>query len=135
MASIKAHLPYKTTTFAFYKGTRVAPLPPKAVAAIIKDSATQCLKDFHTLGKTDAEIITILRGQLDHWEQQLCDHQERAGTAGEETTAEKWLSDAWGVQWKMTWVLWYINIATLLQLRALDDDDNNGFCIVQQKKK
>jgi hypothetical protein len=131
---LKTLLPFKTTTFAYYKGTRPAPLNPKAVDAIFKTSFDQCLKGFREDEHlTDAQIITILRGQLDQWEEQLCKFQERnPSRTGKEGTAEEWLGGAWGSDWKMIWALWYINIGTLIKLKALNNDDMNGWHIVKR---
>lgn len=131
--SLKALIPFKTTTFAYYKGTRPAPLNPKAVDAIFKNGIGSAIDGFHKADNTDAQLIAICRGQLDHWEQQLCDFQERNPlSTGTDTTAEKWLGAAWGTDWKMIWVLWYINIGVLLKLKALNNDNMNGWSIVKQ---
>jgi hypothetical protein len=127
MPSISDIIPYERTTYAFYKGTRPPALPPKAVAAIsaIHDVTNDLVAD----GFPIAQVIARYLYQMDKWSEELVRDEERYGSGGP-TTAEEWLSRAWGADWKKKWALWYANVAYLLKNKGLKDDDMNGWYIV-----
>ena len=129
-ASVKHVIPYKTTVFAYYKGTRVPPLPPKAFAQI-EPGAYDLIKTYLTTGMTLAQVGQIVAADLDEWEQKLVDYQAAHPVDGRLTTAEKWLGGAWGPEYGKIWCEWYLSVAILLKLKIINNDAMNGWLVAE----
>ena len=132
-ATLDAHIPFETTTFAYYKGTRPVPLPPKAVNSVLKSGVDAMLNNFRQEHMSDKKIIPLLKKQLDDWEDQLCEHQRfNPEKTGHESTADEWLGAAWGADWPQKLLCWYLNIGALLRLKAIKNDNMNGWLVVKR---
>lgn len=130
--------PYPTTTLAFYKGTHPPPLPPDVLAGVFREGIQS---EIDAIEGSKKYKITVLKGLMDRWEQQICD-QQAAHPEGVEKVhpCQDILTGYWGPSSKkavLTWFRWYCVLGALLQLGGIKNDDNNGWLIhriVETKK-
>ena len=131
-AALKTVIPYKTTTLAYYKGSTVVPLNPKAFALVESGAANIIEKDLRA-GTSIAEIKRMYTEQIDELEQKLVEYQAaHPGGVWQETTAEEWLGGAWGPDWATALAVWYMDVAILLKLRVIKNDAMNGWLVLQR---
>ena len=124
---------------AFYNGTSLcAPIEPasapKFMAKIVQSGAEQIVGFLRT-GHTIEQIKSILKGQLDLIEAGLCRTQkpEDIWTCGSQ---EEWVEQAikdtefesGGAD--VAVILWFMNIASLLKMKVIENDDKNGWLMV-----
>jgi hypothetical protein len=120
---------------AFYNGTSLqAPVAPAKMDAFFKNIVTageSLIISFLRDGKSLAEVKAILKGQMDLMEDGLCRTQKEAdiGKVGDQSA---WMAAATaGTEMDgdgdLNVILWFINIACLLKLKVIENDNNNGW--------
>ena len=86
-------------------------------------------------GFTDEQIVEVLKEQLEDWEGRLCDYQQQKGAdniIGMEQS--KMLKEVFpNRDPNMMVTLWFMNIACLLHLKAIPNDEKFGWLIVDDK--
>ena len=127
--SVDEMLPYKKNYFAYYKGTTVCPFDDE-----LFKTSTQCLNDhiteFLREGKHYKQLMEETKAELDALELKLVRFQLIHGCCWNKTTPEEWLGGAWGKNWKLDWICWFQLIGILLRLKAIENDDMNGWNII-----
>lgn len=125
---------------AFYNGTSLqAPVVPAKMDAFFKHivaaGAVQ-IEKFLRAGISLAEIKAILKGQMDLMEDGLfrTQKEEDIGKVGDQSA---WMAAATaGTEMEddgdLNVFLWFINIASLLKLKVIENDDNNGWLFSKQ---
>jgi hypothetical protein len=114
---------------AYYKGTTVEVINANDYNGIIT-SSNGLLNKWLREKKTIQDIKSMLLEQLDMMERKLFETQKLpAFKPGKMCHQGKYLEAAWGEKWRTWWGVWYSNIYILLKLKAIQDDDMNGFVI------
>ena len=120
---------------AFYKGTSLqAPVINSKLIAfhhmVVKNADTM-ITSFLRNGYMLSKVKEILKGQMDLMEDGLCRTSD-ATTAWKEIDQDAWMAKATaGTEMeengKMNVMLWFVNIAALLKLKVIQNDENNGW--------
>jgi hypothetical protein len=109
----------QSVSLAFYKGT---PLEMRCPIETIMKSAQNMINKGHQFGDNDEIQIQHYTEQMDTMEQSLVN---AFGTNKEISLRD--VSRLWGDKFDMNCSLWYLNIGALLILKAIKDDNFNGF--------
>ena len=125
---------------AFYNGTSIqAPVVPAKMDAFFNNIVTageRMIIAFLREGNSLAEVKAILKDQMDLMEDGLCRTEDKSQTwnVGDQSA---WMAAATaGTEMEddgdHNVVLWFINIASLLRLKVIEHDDNNGWLFSKQ---
>jgi hypothetical protein len=135
----------KTSFRAFYKGTSIeAPCALTKIDEFFKvvvengeGQIVKFLRDGHTL----EQVKNVLGGQLNMIEEGLCRTQDQStlwteGTLGDQMA---WMAAAVAGtmlegQAEAAIALWFMNIAALLKLKVIENDNDNGWFFVYERK-
>ena len=130
---------FKPQTFrAFYKGTSLqAPVYPNKLELFIKtiiEKGEGQILSFMRNGHSISEIKDILTEQMDIMEDGLCRTQDKSLCWKESGSdiQKDWLAKA-AAEIKMDGdadfflALWFMNIAALLKLKVIENDNENGW--------
>jgi hypothetical protein len=119
---------------AYYKGTSLpAPCSKEREAeffATIKEGGRKQIEAYLHDGESLSNTIAILKGQLDQMEAGLCKHQgSNVGVRMYVEDMYRWCAAAVeGVlTGKEATIMWWMNIASLLELKVIENDDMNGW--------
>jgi len=108
--------PYAGTYYAYYKGKTVGPMPKETHDAVVNgthDYIVSFLRD----GKCLDDVKAICVEQLETMRQQIID------VFASSPSARVHPYTLWG----KNFVSWNLNISALLKLKAMVNDDNNGW--------
>jgi hypothetical protein len=119
----------------FYKGTALlSEFKRGDPIKVTKQLARDALKGLRELGNTDMGIIALLSGQLNVINDALCEHYGSFGVTMTNSIDEylapvmEKLKEELGVQDPLTVLsMWSMNIAILIEIKFLKDDDMNGY--------
>jgi hypothetical protein len=120
---------------AFYKGTSLqAPVINRLCQSfherVVKDGEAMIVS-FLREGHTLSQVKDILKGQMDLMEDGLC-RTQKASEVWKEGDQDAWMAKATaGTEMEgsgeMNVILWFMNIAALLKLGVIANDDDNGW--------
>jgi hypothetical protein len=119
-----------STTMYFYKGTTF-PLATKGAdfPRMINKFALDMIITGEKMGETRAKQIKDYFAQLDMMEKAMCDIQADMGVPETDADAKdqlEALEAELGQPQDKIQMMWCLNIAALLMMKALPNDDNNG---------
>jgi hypothetical protein len=107
----------------------VCPINEKAFSKIIEGTKA-LIESIVRGGVLLRDVIGSTISHLDEMELKLNQYQAIHGVGRGVTTPEKWLGGAWGADWEMEWVHWFQNIAILIHLKVIKNDEMNGWNIM-----
>ena len=108
------------TVFAYYKGTPVQYcLKRQSSFNAMKSLGNEMIVAGLKSGETVKQLIDIYTSQLDQMEEKMFLFQEHGG------------SDRVCVLTGTEKTLWFANISALIKLKAINDDNMNGFMVVE----
>ena len=123
-----------TTVMAFYKGTglNVTLIAGSSFQDEKKDWEKQIVMGLKE-GNSMNELKALYQGQLDVMEQIWFDGEEKFGEDIDRRS--KYMETECSVykfgNFKKISMMWFINVACLLKLNMIKDDDMNGFVIIE----
>ncbi len=110
---------------AFYDGTPITLQVSKekypSMTKKIKDAATNIIDSMLKDGCTKEEIGDCVQ------EQQEIMHKKILSVA--KFVSDEILEKAWGADWRMIELEWAVNVAVLLRLKRIKNDDNYGWSL------
>lgn len=124
---------------AYYKGTSLqAPVINRLCQAfhehVVKNGEAQVVS-FLRKGHTLSEIKSLLTEQMDVMEDGLR-RTQKASDVWKEGDQDAWMAEATAGtsmegSGQINVILWFLNIAALLKLGAIANDNNNGWLMIQ----
>jgi hypothetical protein len=124
------HMPYETTVRAFYQGYFPPIMCPKGVeACCAKDAIDTTIKALREQGfKTKLQQTVQLKKHMNTMLKMMLDwHEAHPDQNGKQVDLKDYLNAIWGARGQHLWVVWHMQLATLLFIGGLENDDENGF--------
>ena len=85
-------------------------------------------------GQTLQDIIAMCKGQQEKWEAAMCAEQERLGKETFlETDQETLVARVMGMDGNLGTIYWFLNTAVLLRLKAIQNDNMNGWLFARRR--
>lgn len=129
MASVfKMPKPMKgeVSLYGFYDGTPMVLFTTKekypALASKIKEQGREQVKKMlEGMWETKEKVADALQEQLDKMHQAIL--------AISNVVSYEVMEQAWGNDWRLSQTLWMLNISSLLYLKRIKNDNNNGWMV------
>jgi hypothetical protein len=112
--------------YGYYDGTPMVLFTSKeeypSIASAIKEQGrAQVKKMLEGVWKTKEKVVDALVEQMNRWHQAILNISN--------VVSKEVLEEAWGKDYENTVILWMVNISSLLYLKHIKNDDNNGWLV------
>jgi hypothetical protein len=124
-----------TTLFAYYKGTCISQISSNNIDKL-KKNLTKQIETGLRIGVSLQEQINDYKTQLDHIEKIWYESELKYGNdKSSKNLRIDYIVNNYGYNIDTITSLWFMNIASLLKLKVIENDDMNGFVEFREEEE